>query len=99
MSRVRSATVCIRSFCASGSWMGRTYGVALAKVQLQGVSFAVPDTSYFLCRETLIATDQPGMAIWREKLFASLAANARSAASYFRLPPTDVVELGSQIQL
>lgn len=71
----------------------------LQRVELPGVSFAPEVTSYFLGRETLIATDRPGMAIWREKLFASMSANARSAASYFHLPPNRVIELGAQIQL
>ena len=56
-------------------------------------------TSFFLGRETLIATKNPGMAIWREKLFAWMTNNARSAASFFRLPPNRVVELGAQIEL
>lgn len=71
----------------------------LHRVELPGVSFAPEVTSYFLGRETLIATNRPGMAIWREKLFASMSANARSAASYFNLPPNRVIELGAQIQL
>jgi KUP system potassium uptake protein len=56
--------------------------------------------SFFLGRETLIATKKnPGMAIWRERLFAWMTNNARSAASFFRLPPNRVVELGAQIEL
>jgi KUP system potassium uptake protein len=57
------------------------------------------DTTYFLGRETLLATKNPGMAIWREKLFAWMTNNARGAASFFRLPPNRVVELGAQIEL
>ena len=56
-------------------------------------------TTFFLGRETVIATKNPGMAIWREQLFAVMAQNARSAASYFRLPPNRVVEMGSQVEL
>jgi KUP system potassium uptake protein len=55
--------------------------------------------SFFLGRETLIPTNRPGMALWREKLFAWMTANARSAAAFFRLPPNRVVELGAQIEL
>jgi KUP system potassium uptake protein len=57
------------------------------------------DTTYFLGRETLIVTARPsGMAMWREKLFASMTRNAESAARFFRLPPNRVVELGAQIE-
>ena len=57
------------------------------------------DTTYFLGRETLIATKNPGMAIWREKLFSWMTRNARSATAFYRIPPNRVVELGAQIEL
>jgi KUP system potassium uptake protein len=57
------------------------------------------DTTYFLGRESLIVTSRPsGMAMWREKIFASMMRNAESAARFFRLPPNRVVELGAQIE-
>jgi KUP system potassium uptake protein len=55
-------------------------------------------TSYFLGRETIIATKNPGMAVWRERLFAAMAQNARPASAFFHLPPNRVVELGAQIE-
>ena len=57
------------------------------------------DTSFFLSRQTLIATVTPGMALWREKLFAWMLRNAESAMEFFRLPTNRVVELGSQVEL
>jgi KUP system potassium uptake protein len=57
------------------------------------------ETSYFLGRQTLIASDIPGMAIWREKLFAWMQRNAESAMDFFRLPTNRVVELGSQVEI
>ncbi|PYQ32673.1 MAG: potassium transporter Kup [Acidobacteria bacterium] len=56
-------------------------------------------TSYFLGRETLIATRAPGMAIWRERLFAWMMRNASSASQYFCLPPNQVIELGAQMEI
>ncbi|HEX7088936.1 MAG TPA: potassium transporter Kup [Longimicrobiales bacterium] len=73
---------------------------ALAAIRRDGLEFRPLETTYFLGRETLIASRrQPGMAVWREKLFALMSRNARSAASFFRLPPNRVVELGAQIEL
>ena len=73
---------------------------ALLLLNEHGVPFKPMETSYFLGRETLIASKRPsGMAIWREKLFAAMSNNARSAASFFRLPPNQVVELGTQVEL
>ena len=56
-------------------------------------------TSYFLGRETLIPSRRPGMAIWREHLFASMMRNASSAAAFFSLPANQVIELGAQVEL
>jgi len=65
----------------------------------RGMAIPPMDTTYFLGRETLIVTARPsGMAMWREKLFASMTRNAESAARFFRLPPNRVVELGAQIE-
>jgi KUP system potassium uptake protein len=64
-----------------------------------GAEFRMMDTSFFLSRQTLLASDRPGMAIWREKLFAWMLRNAESAMEFFRLPTNRVVELGSQIEI
>lgn len=57
------------------------------------------DTSYFLARQTLIPSSRPGMAIWREKLFAWMVRNAESAMEFFKLPTNRVIELGSQVEI
>ena len=63
------------------------------------VAFDPMTTSYFLGRETLIPTKQPGMAIWREHLFATMMRNASSASSFFSLPANQVIELGAQVEM
>jgi KUP system potassium uptake protein len=55
--------------------------------------------SYFLGRETLVATRRPGMALWREHLFAWMLKNSSSAAGFFCLPTNQVIELGAQIEM
>jgi KUP system potassium uptake protein len=72
---------------------------ALAQVTKCGPQFKMMDTSFFLARQTLIASARPGMAIWREKLFAWMLRNAESAMEFFKLPTNRVVELGSQLQI
>lgn len=75
--------------------------LALMSPQLPLLLRSVPPTeiSYFLGRETLLATENPGMAIWREKIFAFLSRNAQSATTFFHIPPNQVVEMGMQIEL
>ncbi|MCP9759112.1 low affinity potassium transporter Kup [Aquitalea sp. S1-19] len=65
----------------------------------QGLAFEVMDTSFFLSRETLISTDRPGMARWREKLFVGMSRNALKATDFFQIPTNRVVELGAQVEL
>jgi KUP system potassium uptake protein len=64
-----------------------------------GGEFDMMHTSFFLSRQTLIASDHPGMSIWREKVFAWMLRNAASAMDFFKLPTNRVVELGSQLEI
>ncbi|HTI30564.1 MAG TPA: potassium transporter Kup [Sphingomonas sp.] len=72
---------------------------ALQRVTGCGAAFKMMDTSFFLARQTLLPSSRPGMAIWREKLFAWMLRNAESAMEFFRLPTNRVVELGSQVEI
>ncbi|HEX7693541.1 MAG TPA: potassium transporter Kup [Sphingomonas sp.] len=72
---------------------------ALAQVTGCGDKFKMMDTSFFLARQTLLPSSKPGMAIWREKLFAWMLRNAESAMEFFRLPTNRVVEVGSQVEI
>jgi KUP system potassium uptake protein len=71
----------------------------LKTLDLCGAPFDMMQTSFFLSRQTLLASAKPGMAIWREKLFAWMLRNAASAMEFFRLPTNRVVELGSQVEI
>jgi KUP system potassium uptake protein len=57
------------------------------------------DTTFYLGRETLLATGGSSLATWRKKLFIIMSRNAATASAFFGLPPNRVVELGAQIQL
>jgi len=72
---------------------------ALKAVTMCGEPFEMMKTSFFLSRQTLLPSAKPGMAIWREKLFAWMLRNAASAMEFFRLPTNRVVELGSQLEI
>jgi KUP system potassium uptake protein len=56
-------------------------------------------TTFFLSRETVLATPRRGMLMWRERLFAFMSRNSQSATAFFRLPPNRVVELGMQVEI
>jgi KUP system potassium uptake protein len=75
------------------------------------VEVKLANTTFYLGRETLIATpmgkrkpkgdgipEGRRMGGWRKKLFILMSRNAQSATAYFGLPANRVVELGAQIQ-
>ena len=67
--------------------------------QREGLEFKPEQTTFFLSRETIIPTRTPGMALWRERLFAMMSRNSQHATTFFRLPVNRVVELGMQVEL
>jgi KUP system potassium uptake protein len=72
---------------------------ALEQLEGRGVDLDPLTTSYFLSRDIVIPTIGPGMAQWREKLFANMHRNASGAAEFLNLPNNAVVELGSKIEI
>ncbi|RCS54033.1 potassium transporter Kup [Bremerella cremea] len=73
--------------------------LALLTIHDDRLDFSRLDVSYFVGREDLLATDRPGIGIWRERLFALMTRNSQRATDYFHLPPGQVVEVGGQIEL
>jgi KUP system potassium uptake protein len=57
------------------------------------------ETSYFLSRDTVMPVLGEGMALWREKLFASMHRNATAAADFLNIPANRIVELGSKVAI
>jgi KUP system potassium uptake protein len=72
---------------------------ALKLLEGRGVPLEDLRTSYFLSRDIVIPTLGEGMAIWREKLFASMHRNAAAAADFLNLPANRVVELGAKVEI
>lgn len=71
----------------------------LKNIVSTGFGFDDTNARYFLGKETVLATDLPGMAIWRERLFAVMHRNSASAATFFNLPHDQVVEVGIQVAI
>lgn len=72
---------------------------ALESIVARTFGFDPGDAKYFLARENVIPTKQPGMAMWRERLYSLLHRNATSAARFFELPARDVIEIGIQVEI
>jgi KUP system potassium uptake protein len=72
---------------------------ALGSVKEVGLSFDTMRTTYFIGRETILATRKLGLSSWRGSLFAWMTRNAGDVTSYFCLPPNGVVELGARVEV
>jgi KUP system potassium uptake protein len=64
-----------------------------------GLPLEPMETSYFIGRQTLIPRVSDEMPLWREKLFIAMYRNAGSIVGFFKIPPGQVVELGTQVVL
>jgi KUP system potassium uptake protein len=72
---------------------------ALEQAAFAGRPIVPADTTYFLGTETLLATERPGLPLWRERLFVLMSRNALRATTFFGIPPERVVEIGMQVEL
>jgi KUP system potassium uptake protein len=55
--------------------------------------------TFFLGRETLLPSKAPGMALWREALFALMSKNAERANLFFNIPSNQVIEVGLMVEI
>lgn len=72
---------------------------ALKRVKDKRLRFDPMRTTYFIGRETILATRKLGLSAWRGSLFAWMTRNAGDVTSYFCLPPNGVVELGARVEV
>ncbi len=72
---------------------------ALASAKGLKVRFDSMRTTYFIGRETILATRKLGLSSWRGSIFAWMTRNAGDVTSYFCLPPNGVVELGARVEV
>jgi KUP system potassium uptake protein len=74
--------------------------LALSKCAKSGLPFDLMDTTFFLSRENIVADKRrPGMALWRDRLFAFLSRNALPATAFFQIPGNRLIELGTQLEI
>jgi KUP system potassium uptake protein len=74
----------------------RLLGQATARFSLP---LDLANVTYCIGRETFLATSQGKMGALSENLFSFLSRNSSSATTHFCIPPEQVVEIGSQIDL
>jgi KUP system potassium uptake protein len=72
----------------------------IATARTNGCTLPTDDITYYVGHVTVLPrTDGPGMPRWREAIYAFLLRNSAQAASFFRLPGQEVVEIGRQVEI
>ncbi len=71
----------------------------LALAREQGLNFTLEQTSFFLGRERILSERHPRMPRWQRRIFAFMSRNAFGATAYFQIPSSQVVEMGTQVEL
>ena len=58
------------------------------------------EVTYYVGRQSIIPSGRrPGMAVWREMLYALLNRNAELSADYFCIPAAQTIEIGIPIEI
>jgi KUP system potassium uptake protein len=73
--------------------------IILTLAHEQGLNFKLKEASYYLGREKLSIGADPRMSRWRSNLFIFMSRNAMDAASFFGIPPDQIIEVGVHLQL
>jgi KUP system potassium uptake protein len=91
---------CWRVFVSYGFLDRLDVTKALGQCAGAGLPIEMMETSFFLSRELIAASESgAGMARWRDRLFATMARNAGSVTDYFNIPNNRVIELGTRIEI
>src|SRR6516162_5254345 len=75
-------------------------GLELAVARGQIAKCDARKVTYYTGHETIIASgNRPGMARWREQLFAFMHHNAQRPGAYFKIPSAQVMEIGIEFEM
>ncbi len=74
-------------------------GELMEAVRDRGVPINPDAATYFFNREMIISGGNAKMWEWQKSLYSFLSRNARPAKDYFRIPPSQIIEIGLPLQL
>jgi KUP system potassium uptake protein len=75
-------------------------GLAEAMAQGKIPRFDLNQVIYYTGHETVIPLGKrPGMARWREAIFAFMHHNAQRPGAYFKIPSTQIMEIGVEFEI
>jgi KUP system potassium uptake protein len=71
----------------------------LSRAEIPGLELDLSQISFFVGRANVKPSQRPGMARWRERLYSALAHVATRSPDFFRIPPDQVIELGTEVEI
>jgi KUP system potassium uptake protein len=71
----------------------------IERVQAQGVTFNPAAMTFYFNREMIITGGGARMFNWQKSLYAFLSRNASPVKDYYRIQPTQIIEIGLPVQL
>jgi KUP system potassium uptake protein len=71
----------------------------LKSCQELGLHFPLEYTTFVMGRETIVTKEKSFLKSWRQHLFALMSRNAERPMAFFNIPPSNVIEVGVQIEI
>ena len=71
----------------------------MEKIKAAGVPINPQGATFFFNREMIITGGSARMWEWQKNLYARLSRNARPAKDYYRITPSQIIEIGLPLQL
>jgi KUP system potassium uptake protein len=69
------------------------------KIKATGVAINPQGATYFFNREMILTGGNSGMWEWEKSFYAFLSRNARPAKDYYKITPSQIIEIGLPLQL
>jgi len=68
-------------------------------IPFPGLLLNLDRVNYYFNREMILSGGNSGMWEWEKSLYGLLIRNARPAKDYYRIPPSQIIEIGLPLQL
>ncbi len=88
-----------RAVARYGYMQSPDVGALMEKIQAAKVPVNLHAAIYFFNREMILTGGGAKMWEWEKRLYGLLTRNARPAKDYYRIPPSQIIELGLPVQL
>jgi KUP system potassium uptake protein len=72
---------------------------ALYNADKQGLHLDMDNVTFFLGRHKIISNPRRGLPGWQDKIYIAMSRSAASATDFYKIPPSQVVEMGTLAEI